>query len=290
MKRLSIAALCILPLLACASSENEKMQIARLSPAEKMVQRGDESLQKGNLRDAKYRYAVSLRLMQKTDDLKGMAGLYLKYSNLSLLEGDLENARRFFDSGKVIVEKENYSNLKAETAIAEVSLLISEGKGDAAMKAAQAALQKAPTGDKGKLANALGIAALAQNDLTAAKGHFEQALSVGITAKDASLESVARVNLAQLLLKSGDYDGAITHLQRSLELEKQAAATVSIGDTLHLVGMAYEGKKDMQNAAYFYRRALQVNLQGDMPKKVEADKDAISRVETSPKPAVAEPK
>lgn len=281
MKRtpLFLAALCLLLMAACASSETGKPRTSRPSLAEKTAERGDESLQKGGVQDAKYRYGVSLRLLQKTDDLKGMATVYLKLSRLSLLEGDVAEARRYLDNALTIIQKEGYEYMNATAALAEAPVLLAEQKADEAVAVLRAAMQKCAPDDKRKLDNALGMALLKRLDTDGAKAGFEQALSAAAAAKDAATESSARVNIAQLLMKNGDSDGALVHLHRALELDKQAAATITIGETLRLVGMAYEAKGDLRNAVYFYRRALQVNRQTDLASKIEADKIAVARVE-----------
>jgi len=276
---LFLSALCLSLMAACASSETGKPKTSRPSLAEKTAEHGDESLQKGAVQDAKYRYGVSLRLLQKTDDLKGMATVYLKLSRLSLLEGDVAEARRYLDNALTIIQKEGYEYMGATAALAEAPVLLAEQKADEAVTVLRAAMQKCAPDDKRKLANALGMALLKRLDADGAKAGFEQALSAAAAAKDAATESSARVNIAQLLMKNGDSDGALVHLHRALELDKQAAATITIGETLRLVGMAYEAKGDLRNAVYFYRRALQVNRQTDLALKVEADKSAVARVE-----------
>ncbi|MBI5178963.1 MAG: tetratricopeptide repeat protein [Nitrospinae bacterium] len=274
MKRL-FGALLLFLLAACASGGQDAAQAPLPEPEDRMAERGDEYLQMGDVKEAKHRYELALKITMKNDDQPRNAAIALRLARVALLERDYELARAYLDSAKLVAQKEGLDGLAADAALTESSLLVETGKPADAVKL----LQSQKGGNAAAVANALGMAEAAQNNMAAAKGYFEQSLSAATSAKDIAAQSSARVNLAQALLRMNDPDGALAHLKAALELDKEAKAAVAIGETLHLIGRTYEAKKDYDNAAYFYRRALMVNSQTGMPGRTDADKIAAQRVQ-----------
>ncbi|MBI3793975.1 MAG: tetratricopeptide repeat protein [Nitrospinae bacterium] len=271
MRELLIAALILLS--SCATSDTKKFISSVPSEGGKFVSRGDESLQKGEVREAARKYGLAVLTFQKTDDLKGMAAAYLRLARTALLKRDAEDANKYFVSAKTICEREKLSEFKTDVAVLESTLLSSSEKNAEAEETLKKATAGASGEDADKLDNARGKLLLSSGKAEEAKGYFTRVLS---KTKNPDLESAAHYNMAQALLKTGDADKALAQLFTALELDKKSAATINIGDTLYLIGTAYEAKKSFDDARYYYQRALMAHAQVDLPEKAEADKTALS--------------
>ncbi len=274
MKRLSLLlALLVLSLAACASAESAKPLPSR---AEGIEDKGDENLRAGNVAAAKRRYETALRDFRRNDDLRGTAAVFIKAGKANMLEGNAGLAGEYFAEAKRIAVKERFNDLAAEAALSDAMRLL--GQGDAA--AAEAAVAEAAGhGMAGwKLENAHGRLAMAKGDHEAAKKRFTAALDAARGAKDLGAESACRANLGILAMKMNRPDEALTHLNRALSIDKAEEAAIAIGETLHLIGMAYEQKGDHPAARYFYLRAYGVNCAGTLSKRTEEDQAAIDRV------------
>jgi tetratricopeptide (TPR) repeat protein len=264
-------------LAACATSETEKFKSSvPATDAEKSIAHGDDALVKGNLKEAKRRYELGIVLAQRMDDLENATSGYIKLAEVCLAERDNASAAKYIESAKMISDKEKFSKFEMEIVIVEAALLSATDKADKAVEILQLqAAKKISPENSERLYNAMGRAMLAKNNLEEAKKYFELVIS---KTKNSAMESAVRANLAQTLLKMGKHDAALIHLNRSLELDKKMQSIISIGDTLYLIGTAYEAKKDAGNAEYFYKRALTAHAQVDIPEKAKADRDAILRL------------
>jgi tetratricopeptide (TPR) repeat protein len=276
MKMMKLSVVIFLCLVAaCATADTEKMKAYPFSEGERISSRGDESLQKGITLDAIRRYEHALKQFQRTDDLQKIAATNLKLSGVYLLRNDVENARKFIENAKLIIKEEKLGWLEENLVVLESSILISSGKSAEAVKLLKDFAKKTLSNESIRLTIALGRAVLSANDLTESLKFFNHALAVG---KGTPFEPAVRVDLARAFLRMNNPQKALEHLNLALEMDKKAEATVVLGDTLHLIGMTYEATLDYSSAAYYYQRALSVNLQTDLTEKAEADRIALSRV------------
>lgn len=281
MKRLfsTCAALMVLA-AACASPEAVKPLPAR---AETREGQGDDSLRRGDVAGAKRRYEAALREYRRADNLPGVSAVFIKMGKADMLEGDYPMAADNFEQARRIAEREHLMEPAVESALA--GAMAELGRGD--MPRAEAALAAAVSSGLGgwKRDNAYGRLAMAKGDMEGAKKLFIAALEAARTAKDYSSESACRSNLGKLLIKAGEPDAALMHLNHALSLVKAEDAVIAIGETLHLIGEAYEAKKDYPTARYYYIRAYGVNSAGSLGRRAVEDKAAVARIDEKIKEA-----
>ncbi|MBI5638609.1 MAG: tetratricopeptide repeat protein [Nitrospinae bacterium] len=284
MKRLFIACAALAVFAAaCASSEAVKPLPTR---AEGQEGQGDESLRRGNVAGAKRRYEAALREYRRADNLPGVSAVFIKMGKAGMLEGNYPLAADYFEQALRIAERENLKALAAEAALAGAMAELARGDIPRAEAAVAAAVSAGIGGWKRE--NAHGRLAMAKGDTDGAKKHFMAALDAAHSAKDNSAESACLGNLGLLFIKTGAPDAALTHLNRALALDKADEAVTAIGETLHLIGMAYEAKKDYPAARYFYVRAYAVNSAGSLERRAAEDQAAVARIDEKMKEAAPE--
>lgn len=285
MKRLFIAFAAISVMAAaCASSDAVKPLPTR---AESQEGKGDECLRRGDVTGAKRRYEAALGEYRRTDNLPGISAVFIKMGKADMLEGDHSLAADYFEQARRIAEREKMKDLAAEAASAGAMAELARGD----LARAEAALAGAVSFGLGgwKKDNAYGRLALAKGDTEGAKKLFTAALETARSAKDYSAESVCRGNLGKLFILTGEPDAALTHLNRALAIDKTDEATIAIGETLHLIGKAYEAKKDHPAARHFYVRAHGVNSAGSLKKRADEDQAAVARIDEKMKDAASAP-
>ncbi len=282
MKRLFIAcvALAVLAAAACASSEAVK-PLPTL--AEGQEGQGDESLRRGDVAGAKRRYEAALREYRRTDNLPGISTVFIKMGKADLLEEDHPLAADYFEQARRLAGRENLKELMAEAALAGAMAELARGN----LPGAEALLAEAVSSGLGgwKRDNAHGRLAMAKGDAESAKKMFMAALEAARSAKDYSAESACRVNIGKLLMQAGDIDTALMHFNRALAIDKADEATLAIGETLHLIGKAYESKRDYPAARHFYVRAYGVNSTTSLERRAAEDKASVARIDEKVKEA-----
>ncbi len=282
MKRLFIACAAFAVLsAACASSEAVKPLPGRAESQEGL---GDNSLRRGDVADAKRRYEAALREYRRADNLPGISAVFIKMGNANMLEGDYPLAADYFEQAGRIAERENLKELITEAALSGAMAELARGD----LPRAEDAFAKAElNGLAGwKRDNASGRLAMAKGDVEGAKKLFTAALEAARAAKDTSAESACRSNLGRLFLQAGDPDASLPHFSHALALYKVDEATLAIGETLHLIGKAYEAKKDYPAARYFYFRAYGVNSVAGIGRRAAEDQAAVARIDEKMKESV----
>lgn len=264
-------------LISCASG---KPPAATTDRGEKLAAGAEEKLRQGLTRAAGRRYRLALSHYQKVDDRKNAAQLYDRLGRLSLITGELESARRYLLSAKIIAEKEGLKDVQFSASILEALLLMAGGSYDDAKKALKAAGEPVDSASRAKVETVMGRISMASGDHAAAAAHFEAALKTARAAGDTGGESSALANLGLLYMKQNEPGRALENFQKALEIDRALKSVLSIGETLHLIGTAFEAKKDYENALYHYDLALKVNVQVDIPKRAMADREAVKRVES----------
>ena len=275
MKRVSFTCAALVVLAAsCASSEAIKPLPAR---SEVQEGQGDDNLRRGDVAGAKRRYEAALREYRRADNLPGVSAVFIKMGKADMLEGDYPLAADYFEQARRIAERENLKEIAAEAASA--GAMAELGRAD--LPRAEAALAASVSYGLGgwKRDNAYGRLAMAKGDMEGAKKLFMAALEAARSGKDYSAESACRGNLGKLFLKAGEPDAALIHLNRALSLDKADDAVIAIGETLHLIGKAYETKKDYPAARYFYVRAYGVNSAGSLERRAAEDQAAVARMD-----------
>lgn len=280
MKKTALFLLLTFFVAACGSGGAKKPSAPKPEKAMRVTASADEKLRSGKIRGAKRKYKAALAGLQKTDDLKNSAIVYHKLGKLGLVENDLAAARLYIKSAKVIAVREGYGDLLAAIALSEASLLTAEGKPEEAEKI----LGEFNATKTGAMENAKGRVAMAVSDMDSAKKYFESALKISLSNGDLSTESAARANLGFLLIKTGNPDSAIEQLKGALRIDKKTETVLSIGSTLHLLGMAYEASGDYKTALYYYNRALNSDRQTRIAIRIKADKNAVDRMEKNLNP------
>lgn len=275
MKRLFISCVALVILAAaCASPEAVKPLPTR---AEGQEGQGDESLRRGDVAGAKRRYEAVLREYRRTDNLPGVTAVFIKMGKADMLEGDYPLAADYFEQARRIAARENMKELAAEASSAGAMAELARGN----LPGAEAALAEAVSFgfDGWKRDNAYGRVAMAKGNTDGAKKLFMAALEAARSAKNYSAESACRGNLGKLFIQAGEYDTALVHLNRALVIDKMDDAVVAIGETLHLIGKAYEAKKDYSAARHFYIRAYGVNSAGSLGFRADEDLAAVARID-----------
>lgn len=283
MKRLFIVCAALVALsAACASSEALKPLPSR---AESQEGQGDDSLRRGDVAGAKRRYESALREYRRNDNLPGISTVFIKMGKMDMLEGDYPLAVDYFEQARRIAERENMRELAAEAAASGAMAELARGN----QPEAEAALADAVSSGLGgwKRDNAYGRLAMAKGDVDGAKKLFMSALEAARSAKNYSAESVCRGNLGKLFIQAGEFDVALSHLNRALAIDKTDEATLAIGETLHVMGKAYEAKKDYPAARHFYIRAYGVNSASSLKFRAIEDQAAVARIDEQMKKAPA---
>ncbi len=275
MKRLFIACLAVAVLAAaCASPEALKPLPTR---AESQEGFGDDSLRRGDVADAKRRYESALCEYRRLDNLRGIIVVFIKMGNTDMLEGDYPQATDYFEQARLIAERENLKELVMEAALSAAMAELAQGDLPHAEKMLAAAESSGLAGWKRD--NAFGRLVMAKGDSEGAKKLFTAAMEAARSAKNASAESACQSNLGKLLLQTGDAEASLTHLNHALVLYKADEEVLAIGETLHLIGKAYEVKKDYSAARYFYIRAYGVNSAAGIGRRAAGDQAALARID-----------
>ena len=271
----------VMLMAACASSEAVKPLPTR---AEGQEGQGDESLRRGDVAGAMRRYEAALREYRRADNLPGVSAVFIKMGKADMLEGDYPLAADYFEQARRIAGRENMKEISAEAASAGAMAELARGNAPDA----EALLADAVSSGLGgwKRDNAFGRLAMAKGDAEGAKKLFMAALEAARSAKDYSAESACRGNLGKLFIQTGDMETAIMHLNRALAINKTDEETLAIGETLHLIGKAYEAKKDYPAARHFFIRAYGVNSAGTLQRRTAEDQAAVARIDEKLKEAV----
>jgi tetratricopeptide (TPR) repeat protein len=126
--------------------------------------------------------------------------------------------------------------------------------------------------------NNLGRLALDTNDAAGALPLLERALTLAREVDDSDLIALAGLNLASARCMDGDAEGA------------QDLATASLGyfagchnswreiECLRLIGDIYRHRKDVENAARCYERALKLSTQLDSAMEVQTSRERLNRL------------
>lgn len=274
--RLAPLVFAVMIFTACASGGDVKPMPGR---AEKMTASAEEKLREGLTNAAGRRYKLALAIYQKTDDRKNSADIYNRLGRLSLLRGDLDGARHYVFSAKLIAEKEGYHDALVDSLITEALIQTAQGNHEKAKSVMEALSDPENNSARTRIDNVCGRISMAMGNYDSARLKFESALDIARRTKNVSAQSSAMANMGVLYLKLNEYDNALTQFQKALEIDRALAATISIGATLHLIGNVYEAKGDMENALYYYDLAFKANAQVDIPARAEADRKATLRVE-----------
>ncbi len=102
-------------------------------------------------------------------------------------------------------------------------------------------------------------------------------LETALELEDGNL--CAHKNLGVMLLKQGNHDRAVTHLQRAVEIDPDDQ-----GSWLGL-GNAFRQGTKMPNAAHAYRRAIAINAHNDFAEAAREGLNALSRAKFENKTA-----
>ncbi len=281
MRYAALLAALLMPLALAAScgSSGGKKAADFPSAEESAANNAEMMLHSGNIKGAKWKMKAALAGFQKTDNLPKIAETYIRLGHIAMMEGDFKAAGNYIASAKTISEIEGYKDIMGESILAEASLLLAQNKPDDALKSLGSLEKAGKQSIKIRTENIRGRARMALNDYEGAEKSFAKALDASRSAKYASGAAAALANIGTLHLKMKEYQKAVQYLKESLAIERESGSAFSIGDTLHLIGNAYEAAGDAKNALYHYNRALNVNIHLDAPKRVEADRRAIERVE-----------
>lgn len=288
MMRPFILGAALLLAAGCASSETERLREAPHSRGQGVEEKADNTLRNGDVVQATRKYELALREYRRLDDQQHIASVFLKLGEVMLLTGDAPGAADYFAQAALIAEREGFKELAGEAALSLASLAVWKGDLAGAEKQLAEAAAKGMTGWKPE--NVHGRLALAKGDAGAAKKRFERALDAARSGKNTGAQSACLANLGTALLNGGEPDKAIAALKQALEIDKVNAGAPAIADTLHLLGKAYEAKREYDTAEYFYRRALSINLLGGVERRSAADSAALARVASLKKTAPSAPR
>lgn len=141
------------------------------------------------------------------------------------------------------------------------TLMFGEDPAEATEHLAEALQCAESRGDKfrmGRCHNLIAIVHVLLGDYRKAVKSFEAAASLFDEVKDPRTESSARNNLAQLLIRTGEWEEADENLREAVRLDQRMGATASLLHPLENRARMYEGMGDRAQAQVQWRELLEL--------------------------------
>jgi tetratricopeptide (TPR) repeat protein len=254
-----VLALSALVLGGCSGSAARNLPAARLS-AIGHNQRGVEEEVRGNDAAALAEFSEALRLHGSIENVDGMVVALINMARTQRLKGDIPSARSSIERACSL--RHDSSELAPELFFEKAKILLAAGELTAAKDWAVTALAREQGGDQGRRANLVATILNRMGLPDQARQQAEQALKLNQNEKLAGEEANSLRLLGEIHLAQGKHEQAMNAFQGALLLDKELGFGRKIASDLRGLGSAALKREDLPGAIGYYRRAMEVSLNG----------------------------
>lgn len=250
----------VLALLCCWGCGAPRSPLGKqIEKVDKFTKRGDEWYTQGDLGRAEREFQRALLLSRAMDYQPGVARQLNNLGAVALEKGDLRQARDLFtrawevnrSQGRWAEASANQANL-ATVAEQQKDL---EG---VALHLSQAETAARHSKDKGALARSYARwadFAIQQQDFGRAEEYLRMAHPL---ARTPALKAQVAHQQGRLALARGDANGAVSHLIRALEWDREVQDRAAVAADLYYLGEACRLSRNWPQAFDYYARAFDV--------------------------------
>jgi tetratricopeptide (TPR) repeat protein len=249
-----------LALLCCWGCGGPRSPFGKqVDKVEKFTKRGDEWYSQGDLSRAEREFQRALSLSRGMDYQPGVARQLNNLGAVALEQGNLRQARELFDRAwEVNRSQGNWAEASANQAnLATVAHQQKDLEG-VVLHLSQAETAARHSKDKGALARIYARWAdfsLHQQDFSRAEAYLKLAQPL---ARTPALKAAVAHQQGRLALARGDAGGAISHLIRALEWDREVQDRAAMAADLYYLGEACRLGRDWPRAFDYYARAFDV--------------------------------
>lgn len=250
-----------LPILCwggCAGKQAKPVSPSRLQ-AIGHNQRGVQAQAGGHGEEALAQFSEALRLQSSIENIDGMVVALINIARTQRLKGDLPAARETVERASLLFKEP--SELASELFFEKAKILLAAGDLAAAKEWALRAEAAEKGGIRGGRANLVAAILWRQGLPDQAREQAEKALQLNRADQAAREEANSLRLLGEIHLTQGGNDRATDCYRDALSLDKELGLGRNIAADLRGLGAATR-KSDIPGAIGFYRRAMEVSLNG----------------------------
>ena len=261
------AALALLALSGCAGTGTKPLSSTRLQ-AISLNQRGVEDSARGRRDDALVQFREALRLQSSIENTDGMIVALINIARTRRQQGEYPAALDSCERALALLVEP--SGLAGELFFEKAKILQASGELASAGAWAERAVAAEKGGALGARLNLLAAINLRRGLYDEARGEAETALKLSREAGFPVEEANSQRILGETHLLQGRGEAAMASFGAALLLDKEAGLAGKIALDLRGLGGAAQKSGELDRAAGFYRRALEVSLSaGDLPRAAE---------------------
>lgn len=243
---------------------------------------------KGNVGQGIDLLTTSLNTNRGMDRLPAVAQNLNDLGVMTMTKGDYPQAQRYLEEAQELYGRLGDKQGMVSAKLNLISLRIKEGKVTSVME------ELTPILDQAREAGAAGVEASIHNEMgrtlaqekkfEEAVSHFEKAIELHRRRKSAQGESAGLHNLADVQLNLSKPEKAKELLDQAIAIDKDNQMWPSLGDDLYLQGAALEAMGDRGSALHLYERSFYVFRYTSAPRRMDAARDAITKLGGTPPP------
>lgn len=243
----------------CSGTAVRNLSQARLK-AINHNQRGVEEEVSGNADAALVQFSEALRLHSSIENVDGKVIALINIARTQRLKGDVPSARTAIERASSLLQEP--SDLAPELFFERAKIHLAAGDLVAALDWAARAAVLEKGGNLGRRVNLVGTILLRQGLPDRAREQAETALKLNRDRKLSAEEANSLRLLGEIHLAQGKHGEAATCFNGALSLDKELGLGRKIATDLRGLGCAALQKGDLPGAISYYRRALEVSLNG----------------------------